>query len=245
MIGIYRIRNIINEKCYYGSSKDIENRWKNHKKALVNNSHYNTLLQRAWNKYGEKHLVFEIVEECEECMLLELEQKYLNNNPEYNIGRFSSGGDNLTKNPRKNEIVGRIVMAIRERYSKMSDLEKIEKHSKPLDKNPNWKGGISIAHCKTCGIKISQGSSFCKKHVQYSRFKEKNSFYGKQHSEQSKIKMSEKRKGIKPANMKKVSIDGVEYESLSQASKITGIPSPTILWRINSKNDKFVNYKYV
>ena len=36
MIGIYRIKNKINDKCYYGSSKNIEKRWKTHLNQLKN-----------------------------------------------------------------------------------------------------------------------------------------------------------------------------------------------------------------
>ena len=32
MIGIYEIKNIINNKVYVGQSKDIEKRWKKHKR---------------------------------------------------------------------------------------------------------------------------------------------------------------------------------------------------------------------
>jgi hypothetical protein len=36
----------------------------------------------------------------------------------------------------------------------------------------------------------------------------------------------------------------VVYESLAEASRQTGIPSPTILWRIKSKNTKYEKYLY-
>ena len=42
--------------------------------------------------------------------------------------------------------------------------------------------------------------------------------------------------------MKQVIIDDIIYESLAEASRQTGIPSPTILWRIKSKNEKYRNY---
>ena len=105
MIGIYRIKNLVNGKCYYGSSKHIEKRLDRHKRELKNNAHINCILQRAWDKYGEKNFLFEVVEECDEMVLLEKEQYYLDLNPEYNIGLKSSGGDNLTKNPNKDKIV--------------------------------------------------------------------------------------------------------------------------------------------
>ncbi len=39
MIGVYRIKNKINKKCYYGSSKNIEKRWKTHLNQLKNKKH--------------------------------------------------------------------------------------------------------------------------------------------------------------------------------------------------------------
>jgi len=44
--------------------------------------------------------------------------------------------------------------------------------------------------------------------------------------------------------MKQILIHDIVYESLAEASRQTGIPSPTILWRINSKNKKYENYLY-
>jgi group I intron endonuclease len=243
MIGIYRIRNLINDKCYYGSSKEIEKRWKRHENELRNNKHNNTILQRAWNKYGSDNIIFEVVEICEEKDLINLEQQYLNKNPEYNVGINASGGDNLTKNPNRTEIINNIVKGIKARYSKMSDQEKKDVYGRSLDKNPKWKGGVSVSYCQTCGKKIGGNSIHCKDHMIYDRAKEKNAFYGKTHTEETKKQLSEKRMGKKPTNMRQVIIDGIIYESLSEASKQTGTPSPTILWRINSKNKKFHNYQ--
>ena len=79
MIGIYRIKNKINDKCYYGSSKNIEKRWKTHLNQLKNKKHINSILQRAWDKYGENNFIFEVVEECKLENLFEVEQKYLDN----------------------------------------------------------------------------------------------------------------------------------------------------------------------
>jgi predicted GIY-YIG superfamily endonuclease len=45
--GIYRIKNIINNKCYYGSSKHIQKRFNEHINKLKNNKHINIILQRA------------------------------------------------------------------------------------------------------------------------------------------------------------------------------------------------------
>jgi group I intron endonuclease len=105
--------------------------------------------------------------------------------------------------------------------------------------NPNWKGGTSFKYCE-CGIKIAPTNNTCKNCRDISG--ENNPFFGKQHSEETKKKLSEIRKGKKPTNMKQVIIDDIIYESLAEASRQTGVPSPTILWRINSKNKKYENY---
>jgi len=88
--------------------------------------------------------------------------------------------------------------------------------------------------------------------------KENNPFKGKTHTEKvrkllSKInskpkskehkrKISETLKGNKPGNMRKVIVDGVEYESLSFAAREIGIPTSTMKNRL--KSTKFDNYRY-
>lgn len=64
--------------CYIGSSKNLKNRIAKHKALLRKNKHENAHLQSAWNKYGEKSFVFEIIEFCLEDMLFSREQFYLN-----------------------------------------------------------------------------------------------------------------------------------------------------------------------
>jgi group I intron endonuclease len=242
MIGIYRIKNLKNKKCYYGSSKNIEKRWRTHLNNLKNGKHHNDHLQRSWDKYGEDNFVFELVEECDETILLELEQKYLDLNPEFNIGIKSSGGDNLTKNPNKEDIVRRMTQSVRKRYELMSEDERKEKHSQPMDKNPNWKGGTSFKYCE-CGVKISPTNNSCLNCIDKSG--NKNPFFGKQHTEETKQKLSEKRKGNYNGEQNiPIIIDNVEYRSAGEASKILNIPMVTIRWRVKSKNKKFDNYKY-
>ncbi len=107
--GVYKITNEANGKFYVGSSKDIEQRFTEHKMMLKNNKHVNIILQRSWNKYTEKSFSFTILEECspEKCVLRE--QHYLDTlqpfkSIGYNIGKTALGGDNFSNNPNKEQI---------------------------------------------------------------------------------------------------------------------------------------------
>ena len=76
--GVYKITNRVNGKIYVGSSKNIYERWNQHKDKLRNNCHDNAHLQNAWIKYGENNFKFEIIEECDPNVQFEREQYYLN-----------------------------------------------------------------------------------------------------------------------------------------------------------------------
>ncbi len=75
--GIYRIKNLITDKSYYGSAINFNDRWKIHLSLLRNNKHHSNHLQNSWNKHKEQNFVFEIVELCEKENLLIFEQGYL------------------------------------------------------------------------------------------------------------------------------------------------------------------------
>jgi hypothetical protein len=52
---IYRIKNLVSDQFYIGSSLHYERRKTAHINCLRKNKHDNVYLQRAWNKYGEKN----------------------------------------------------------------------------------------------------------------------------------------------------------------------------------------------
>ena len=242
MTGIYRIRNKINGKCYYGSSINIKKRRLKHINGLSKNKHENIHLQNAWNKYGSNCFEFEIVEECNKDMLRDVEQTYIDLNPEYNIGKQSTGGDNLSNNPNKVEIIERIKKTNKKRLDNMTTEEKKEKFSMPMERNPNWKNGLTYLYCQ-CGKRITYKHTYCNKCRP--RTDNDNPFYGKNHSEKTKKYLSELKNGVYNGKQNhSIIIDGVEYRSSGEASKLLGIPSITIRWRVLSKNPKYKNYQY-
>lgn len=60
--GIYRIRNTINERQYIGSTYKFRTRWNAHLKDLNAGTHHCKFLQRDFDKCGNQHFVFEIIQ---------------------------------------------------------------------------------------------------------------------------------------------------------------------------------------
>jgi group I intron endonuclease len=84
----------------------------------------------------------------------------------------------------------------------------------------------------------------------------KNPFYGKTHSRKTKNKIRHKKikqfeestpeeRYNKNPQSRKVEIDGITYYGVSEAARQLNVCPATICYRINSKNKKFKQYKYV
>lgn len=92
-VGVYEIRHVESGKRYIGSSIHVKKRLKAHRKMLRNGNHHSPHLQNAWNLYGKDAFQFSVLEECSKKILLEVEQRWLDETkvylPEngYNISR--------------------------------------------------------------------------------------------------------------------------------------------------------------
>jgi len=60
-VGIYLIKNVENQKCYIGSSVNVENRIKNHLYSFRSGGNFKAM-QKEFDEYGENSFVFTIVE---------------------------------------------------------------------------------------------------------------------------------------------------------------------------------------
>ena len=108
MIGIYKIENQINHKCYIGQSRDIQVRWRDH--ILTSKNHksegYHYPLYCAFRKYGIDNFSFEVLEEC---LIEELNDKEIGYISIYNSFfdgyNQTIGGNNIIYRP-KEEILG-------------------------------------------------------------------------------------------------------------------------------------------
>lgn len=93
MVGIYKITNKTNNKCYIGQSVDIEQRWSKHLSTFRGNATPDYKIYRAFAKYGINNFTFEVIEECEEALLDEREIYWINYYNSFNQGyNMSLGG---------------------------------------------------------------------------------------------------------------------------------------------------------
>lgn len=77
--GVYKIRNIVNNKFYIGSALDLRDRYKGHLTLLRSEkvNHHSSKLQEDFNKFGEDNFIFEVIAFCEPDERYNIEQKLL------------------------------------------------------------------------------------------------------------------------------------------------------------------------
>jgi len=160
------------------------------------------------------------------------------------VGKYL-GENNPNYGKKRNEETKELQSKIRkEWHSNLSEEEKIKIGNKISESNKGKLGNTWTDEQK-------------KNHSEW--MKENNPMKGKTHtdevkqriseankkpkSEETKRKLSEANKGKKPGNMVKVEVEGIVYESLTDASAKTGINMSTLRNRIKSKNIKYINYK--
>lgn len=137
-----------------------------------------------------------------------------------------------TKDKIRNGNIGKIVSEDTRKKISESNMRKI-KSSKERKEISNRMMGNSYnkgnKHSEETKRRISEGNlGKCK---------------GKKVSKETRKKISESRMGIKPSTCKKVMINGIEYESITDASNKLDIKLTTLWHRINSYSEKFKEYK--
>lgn len=165
--GIYKISNTINNKVYIGSTVNLYDRYHNHKSRVKRNAHENYYFQKDVCEYGLDSFVFEVIELCEKDNLKQLESRYMDEYKSYN------------------EQFGYNIMIKEDstfsREKRVSTREKISKSLKEIghlkgDKNPMKN---EESRKKSIANRVAKG--------------ERNPFYRKSHSEETKVKLSNSR----------------------------------------------------
>ena len=170
---IYKIECLANNKIYIGQTKrDFKNRINEHKYDLKHNRHPNKDIQNDFNTFGMNKFRFSVLKECNNNDLIDFETEYIDfyggidNNTVYNKCNKYRHNDDYRKN-QSNAQIG---------VSYISDI---------------GRKSISRAH---------KGKRLSKEHIQKIIDNAKDNpdygMRGKKHSESSKIKMSNAKKGI-------------------------------------------------
>lgn len=244
-IGIYKIINKIDGKCYIGSSNNVKKRLYEHKRVLLKNKHHSILLQRAVNKHGIENFDFQLIEECDENMLIESEQKYFDEfKPEYNIAKtagsqrgfhHSEETKEKLREARKNQVM---------RPCSEETKKKIGEANKDRIFSEDHRDKLSDAHK---GKKLSdEHIENIRKTISSERMRENQKLTILKRKENNSFLISEKtKKAIKQANSKVVigfddkNREIYKFNSLIEARVFLQI-SETTLWR-NIKNNKKIN----
>ena len=265
--GVYVIRCKAKGRFYYGSSADCLRRKVGHLRALRNGRHHSIYLQRVFNKYGEGSLQFFLVQRSSSMEeALKAEQKLLN---QYvgtsgcmNVSLGAAGGDNLTFNPNRRDIIKKMSTAIRSRMEAMSKEERKEKYGKPGKRN----GMFGRTHTKKTREKLSKahkGKQYalgCRRSDRTKKLLSTlallrssspdyiNPFAGCGHSKSTREILSKAAKrriaaGILPGNTLRVEVGKRVYRSLTEAAQELGCVTATVANRVRSKN--FPEYRFI
>lgn len=212
---IYKIECVKNGKCYIGQTKNFKKRVQDHLLKLNKNNHYSNLLQLDFNNYGIESFVFEILEEVSELESDEKERIWIKELT--SVYNTESGGVKNKKLAQKTKLLlsekGKI--RYQTHYKYINSKEAIVKRSKTntgKKRTDEFREKMSVLASNRVG--------------------EKNSFFGKTHTEETKRKISEANKGKYDGGKPKIKIKainletGVEkvYESKADASR-DGFPS--------------------
>lgn len=183
-IGIYKIRNIINNKVYIGSSRNgVHKRRVNHKSLLNRKKHGNRYLQRSWDKYGKDAFEFTIIEECNQDIMVIREDFWINYydsmNPlkGYNIEYAANHTQSKeTRQKISDALTGRVFSEETKQKFRESHLGKKLGYKRIL--TDEWKENLSKSHM---GIRPSEET----------KKKMSDIKTGKHHSEETKRKISD------------------------------------------------------
>lgn len=104
MNGIYIIHNLVNSKCYIGSSTEVDDRLVAHKYLLKVNKHHSYKLQGSFNKHGLDNFEFKSIEDIyfPEEYDKKIRAEYLECREGYYIKKFNSykHGYNVSEIPK-------------------------------------------------------------------------------------------------------------------------------------------------
>lgn len=210
-----------------------------------------------------------VLENEEELRLLE--ERYIKycwkSGKLYNMSQQGSGGDLISYHPNINSIKEKHSENSRMRWESKSEEEK-QAYSEKMrgEGNPNYGNRWNEKQKEHISQKLKE---YYKNHDNFIKGKtleeaygeekskkikgilskyasekigDKNPFYGRHHSEETKKKLSEARKGNIPPNAKKVEYNGVIYESAGVCARELNMSQMTVCYRCRKE---IMGFKYI
>ena len=99
---VYKITNIVTGDFYIGSSKNVKERWRSHKKPSVWKRHPNNPMYLDMQKFGVDKFEFQVIAEVEPDKLKEMEQQFIETlKPNYN--QMNAKGRNIERRKKSNK----------------------------------------------------------------------------------------------------------------------------------------------
>lgn len=261
MKGYVYVMKFIGTPFYYiGSTSNVEKRLRIHRGLLDKNRHHNARMQELWNNgckgYQESLWEYETLAEARVAEAAAIAAK-VECEGLLNVGLGAEGGDNLTRNPNRQEIIEKIREGLKLRFANRTDEER-QRASEAVtgEKNPMF-GRTHTAEVRELISNLHKGNKYCvgykhtdefrQKHSELAKQRtgDKNSFFGRKHTDEFKRRASEMRKGTLPPNTNVIEIDGIRYKSQTEAARALGVSPALITHRIKSGKPQYANYKVI
>lgn len=115
---IYEILNTVNSKRYIGCTNNTEKRFSQHRRALGNNKHWNPYLQNSYNKHGIENFQYNVLIAFNDSDDMYFNERKMISESEglYNIAEGGLGGDTYSNRSEEQMEITR---------KKLSDISKV------------------------------------------------------------------------------------------------------------------------
>ena len=241
--GIYSITCLVNGKRYIGSAVNFNARWSTHKCALIKGRHHSIHLQRAWDKHGGDNFRFSVLEYCEPELLIETEQRYLDEHRPYGGAGYNiapTAGSTLGAK-RTREQIEKTASKNRGRKLSAEHRRKIGEASRGRIHSQETKAKMSAAASR---IRTQSYRPLTdKQKAVLHKSGAEHPWFGRKHSEETRRRLSECKTQY---SVEQVNTDGEVikvWENAKMASAAIGLKHPDSIYRaVNNSHRKAGGY---
>lgn len=227
--GIYKITNIVSNKCYIGSSVTVRKRLSDHRRRLRKNQHKNLHLQNAWNRYGEIFFSFDALIYCDKSNLIFYEDRAIE---AFNTLSSIKGYNHIPA--RRTDLTGSNYMEIRQKRAKTQKrvMQSLDARERISQAN---KGRVLSKETRERMSEARRGKKrskeFCLKMSEINRGRVPSQKTREIWSGQRRGKMA----GAKHPRAKTTEANGKLYPTVKAAMKAIGISKTTYYRRLRGK----------